>query len=497
MPPHRFRLSLLVALTAVALGAPPASHDVVPRAASSHAYGAGGTEADRGSRAGGARVELLPVPVDADVLLITPARGLALAEAHARLLAAGFDSVAPRPGDLAVRVRVRRGADATAVAARIAAGGDAIGARGVEPDAVVRAARVPDDPMYVRQARYLEVVHAPAAWEVSTGGAGVLIAIIDTGIAFDHPDLRDRIYRNPREQPLSGRDDDGNGCVADFAGCNFVTLATADPMCGYDAPPPNARAWDDDGHGSFVAGLAAAAGDNATGITGIAWQARLLSVKVLDCTATGRIADAAAGIRYAARMGADVINVSFGATNDSLVLREVVAEAQARGALVVASAGNDGRPGLTYPAAYPGVISVAASGRVGPAGIDYRALAAFTNFGAVDVMAPGVNVLSAVPGEFCGTHGWICTDGAYATASGSSFATPIVTGAVALLRARFPDVSAALLRMLLLNSRQAGALPGDPGLLDVGAALVAPVYRAGVPGVGRAGGGAPGGPAPR
>ena len=451
--------------------------------------------AARSADAAARRVELFPVPADTDVVLVSPARGLDVAAAHARLAAAGFDALRPGAGEAAVRVRVPRGGDATALAARLAASGLA---RGVEPDAIVRAARLPDDPMYARQSGYLEVIRAPAAWEISTGGVGVLIAIIDTGIGFDHPDLRERIYRNPREQPLSGRDDDGNGCVADFAGCNFVTLATADPDCGYDVPPPNARAWDDDGHGSFVAGLAAAAGDNATGMTGVAWQARLLSVKVLDCTATGRIADAAAGIRYAARMGAHVINVSFGTTNDSLVLREVILEAQAHGALVVASAGNDGRPGITYPAAYPGVISVAASGRVGPTGIDYRALAAFTNFGAVDVMAPGVNVLSAVPREFCGTHGWICTDGPYASASGSSFATPIVAGAAALLRARFPEAAAPLLRMLLLNSRQPGALPGDPGLLDIGAALEAPLYRAGVPGATRAGdAGAPPGPAPR
>ena len=188
------------------------------------------------------------------------------------------------------------------------------------------------------------------------------------------------------------------------------------PSCGYSEPPPNWRAWDDERHGTFVAGLAAAAGNNGTGITGIAWQARILPVKVLDCTATGRIADAAAGIRYAARMGADVINVSFGASNDSLVLREAIQEAQTRGAVVVASAGNDGRRGATYPAAYPGVIAVAASGLVTGGGIDYRAPASFTNFGAVDIMAPGVNVLSTVPPELCGQRGWICTDGPYAVA---------------------------------------------------------------------------------
>ena len=281
-------------------------------------------------------------------------------------------------------------------------------------------------------------------------------------------------------------DADGNGCIADIVGCNFVSLSTADPSCGYTMAPPNWRTADDEGHGTFVAGLAAAAGNNSRGISGIAWNARILPVKVLDCTATGRIADAAAGIRYAARMGADVINVSFGATSDSLVLREAVQEAQARGAIIVASAGNESQQSLTYPAAYPGVISVAASGRLTEQGVDYRSLASFTNFGGVDVMAPGVGVISTVPESACGTRGWVCLDGPYASASGSSFATPIVTGAVALLRARYPDLSPMLLRALLLDSRQAGTLSSDPGLLDIGAALERPIYEAEAAGLSRA-----------
>ncbi len=452
----------------------------------------------RGLRAGAADVTVrraagvvLPIPAGTDLILVSPIRSLDVGALRTRLVSAGFDALPARIDDTAVTVRVPGGTDGGALAARIEATGLA---RGVEPNAAVHADRVPNDPLYERQARYMDVIHASAAWDVTTGGAGVTIAVVDSGVSYNHLDMRERIATNAREQPFSGRDDDNNGCTADYAGCNYVSLGTADPSCGYTLPPPNGFASDDDGHGTFVAGLAAAAGNNGIGIAGVAWQARILPVKVLDCTATGRISDAAAGIRYAARMGADVINVSFGGSNDSLVLREAVEEAQLRGALVVASAGNDGRRGLTYPAAYPGVISVAASGLVGPTGVDYGTLASFTNFGTVDVMAPGVNVLSTVPGELCGTHGWICTDGPYASASGSSFATPLVSGAAALMRARYPDVSAQLLRILLLNSRQPGAQPSDPGLLDVGAALSAPLYRIGAPGTARPSGGAPIGP---
>ncbi|MGE3857678.1 MAG: S8 family serine peptidase, partial [Dehalococcoidia bacterium] len=178
-------------------------------------------------------------------------------------------------------------------------------------------------------------------------------------------------------------------------------------------------------------------------------------------------------------------NVSFGATTDSLVLREAVQEAQARGAIIVASAGNESQSAITYPAAYPGVISVAASGRYTAQGIDYRSLASFTNFGGVDVMAPGVAVLSTVPAAACGNRGWSCLDGPYASASGSSFATPIVAGAVALLRAVHPDLSGAMIRSLVLDTRQPGTLAGDPGLLDIGAAIERPLYTGAVAGTSR------------
>ena len=417
-------------------------------------------------------------------MLIAPVTGMAVEELRRALTSHGFEVVPDAGSDAFAVVRVPTGTAADALAARIA---QTVNVRNIESDAVVRALREPNDPLYRNgQSRYLDVIGAARAWDRTTGGEGVVIAIIDSGVAWDQPDLRERIFYNTRETPLSNVDADGNGCVADIVGCNFVSLSTADPSCGYTVAPPNWETRDDEGHGTFVAGLAAAQGNNGIGVTGVAWNAKILPVKVLDCTATGRISDAAAGIHYAARMGAHVINVSFGATTDSLVLREAVEEAQARGAIIVASAGNEGQRAITYPAAYPGVISVAASGRQGSEGIDYRSLASFTNFGSVDVMAPGVNVLSTIPELSCGNRGWVCLDGPYASASGSSFATPIVAGAVALLRAQYPDVSPAIIRALLIDSRQPGTLPSDPGVLNIGAALERPLYREGLPGTSRA-----------
>ena len=424
----------------------------------------------------------------ADRVLVAPVTGMD-GDALRDALAAHHFDVVPQTGDDAFAVvRVPSGMRVDDLARKIAS---SVAVRAIEGDGIVRAMRTPDDALYASgQARYLELIGAPRAWDRATGG-DVLIAVIDSGIAWDQPDLEGRIFYNTRETPLSNVDADNNGCVGDIVGCNFVSLATADPSCGYTLAPPNWLTNDDEGHGTFVAGLAAAAGNNAIGVTGVAWNARILPVKVLDCTATGRIADAAAGIRYAARMGAQVINVSFGATTDSLVLREAVEEAQARGAIIVASAGNESQRAITYPAAYPGVISVAASGRITPQGLDYRALAAFTNFGGVDVMAPGVNVLSTVPQSACGNRGWVCLDGPYASASGSSFATPIVAGAVALLRSLHPDLSAAMIRALILDTRQPGSGANDPGIIDVGAAAERPVYRESAAGLSRASSGDP------
>ena len=437
-----------------------------------------------------AAVRVLPVAGQVDLLLVRPRSGVTVGVLAAALRRAGLD-VRPTPAlARAVRVAVPRGSDAAALADRIATGGAVHRlVLGVEPDARVAAERLPDDPLYPEQQDYFAAIHAPAAWELVTGTPAVTVAVIDSGLALAHPDLAPRLAFNPAESPINGSDDDGNGCIDDVVGCSFVSLETADPSCGYVTPPPHPFVEDDEGHGSFVSGIAAAAGNNGDGVAGVAWNVRLLPVKVLDCTATGRIADAAAGIRYAIARGADVINISFGSRSDSDVLRAAVEEAIAAGVVVVASAGNDGADSVTFPAAYPGVIAVAASGRFGAGGIDYAQPAEFSNFGGrVDVFAPGRRLLSTVPHALCGRRGWFCEDGPYAFATGTSFAAPVVAGAAALLRAQHPGLLPALVRSRLI------ATAAPLGLIDLEAAVSAAFYSAGLPGTSRAGGGAPAGP---
>lgn len=445
-------------------------------------------------------------PPDSDFLYVQPIEGITPAALAQALVGLGF--VPATPLTSGVRLRIDD-APPDALAARLA---DTGLVRSVEADAVVHAAQLPgdpdappaaNDPLYdTAQHAYLDAIGAPAAWAAAgtaeTEDSGVLIAVVDTGVDFDHPDLVSRLAINDADVFFDGHDDDGNGCADDIVGCSFVSLATADPSCGYDTEPPHWQIRDDEGHGSFVAGVAAATGGNELGITGVAPDARILPVKVLDCTATGRISDAAAGIRYAADMGADVINISFGAPGDSPALREAVEYAQARGAIIVASAGNDGSRGITYPAAYPGVIAVAASGvHVGDA-LDYRLTAPFAEFGpGIDFLAPGVDLLSTVPAALCGLNQWVCVpDGAYARGTGSSFATPVVAGALALLLGAHPDLSPEFAVSMLETARHPAASGQQGRLLDVGAALQRELFRLGVPGTSRgAGGGSPQGPA--
>ncbi len=214
---------------------------------------------------------------------------------------------------------------------------------------------------------------------------------------------------------------------------------------------------------------------------------------------TARVCDdGAQEVRFEdARRGAEIINVSFGTRSDSPVLREAVEVAQRTGALVVASAGNDGRRGVTYPAAYPGVIAVAASGQRAAAGLDYTRVAAFADFGlGVTLIAPGVDLFSTIPQAVCGHVEWECEGEPYARGSGSSFATAVVAGAAALARAQLRGVDTALVEQAV---RASGTThdPAQPPLLDLRRLAAVRLYGIGVPGTsnaGNAGGSDAGGP---
>jgi thermitase len=266
----------------------------------------------------------------------------------------------------------------------------------VEPDLPVHALYASNDPD-LRLQWALGKVRAPQAWELVRGDEGPLVAVLDTGVSRAHPE---------------------------FTG---VLVGGRDLVNGDD------DADDDHGHGTHVAGIAAAAGNNAIGGAGVAPGARILPVKVLAQDGSGSTSTVVEGIRYAVAAGARVINLSLGSAFDSWALREAVQEAVAQGVVVVAAAGNNGTTTRFYPAAYPGVMAVGAT-------TQDDARASFSNHGEwVTVAAPGQSIY----GPVLGGHGYM---------SGTSMAAPHVAGAVALLMAANPTVTASRLKEIVATT---------------------------------------------
>jgi thermitase len=293
----------------------------------------------------------------------------------------------------------------------------------------------------------LATIDAFDAWEVSRG-AGVTIAVVDSGVALTHPDLAPQLTGNPGERgagrETNGEDDDGNGLVDDWRGWDFVTE---------DDTPSDAN-----GHGTHVAGIAAAAVGGGE-VVGVAPDADLLAVQALNAGASGTSADTAAAFAYAGDLGARVVNASIGATTASSAERKAIHDHP--DTLFVVAAGNAGRDArTTYPCAYdePNVLCVGASTTI-------DGVASFSNFGdtAVDLFAPGVSILSDA------------LFGGYAFKQGTSMATAHAAGAAALVAAEHPDWTPTEIKWALMQSvdqRPAFATTSvSGGRLDAAAAL--------------------------
>jgi len=292
-----------------------------------------------------------------------------------------------------------------------------------ELDHAIHAAEafIPNDPGWPNQWGPLKM-GAPVAWSITTGAPHVVIAVLDSGTQLTHPDLAANLWTNPGELPDNGLDDDGNGKADDIWGWHFYHEWAWDGTQYTYLPRQDNRVADDYGHGTHVAGIAAARIHNGVGIAGMAGTARLMTVKVLDQYGNGWYSDLAQGIVYAVDNGARVINISAGGKPSSQMLQEAVDYAHARGALVVAAAGNDGGAVL-YPAACEGALAVAATDQN-----DLRA--SFSNHGPqVDVAAPGVSIYST----------WY--RGNYFIRSGTSMATPHVAGLAALIWSARPHLT--------------------------------------------------------
>lgn len=295
-----------------------------------------------------------------------------------------------------------------------------------EPSSVASTQFVtPSDPRFSAQSA-LTQIRADEAWAIARGGA--TIAVVDTGADLDHPDL------------------------------------AANLLDGYDFFNGDNDPEDDHGHGTHVSGIAAAIGNNAVGIAGVAWQSKILPVKACGADIKCSLPALAAGIIYSADKGAKVINVSAGGYNQFFGLLKTVEKtlcravsyASDKGALVVSAAGNDSRSTRLFPAACPGAIAV---GNVTDSDQRYVDPADGSNFGAwVDIAAPGVNILSTVPiGGTCS----FCNSSGYGSATGTSMSSPLVAGAVAVLLSRETLSNTQILERL---QRTAVELPSDAQL---------------------------------
>ncbi|MCS7176561.1 MAG: S8 family serine peptidase [Candidatus Kapabacteria bacterium] len=287
----------------------------------------------------------------------------------------------------------------------------------------------PNDPRFSAQ-WFLQRIAATGAWDITRGDTAITIAVIDTGTDWEHEDLAANIWRNPREVPGNGVDDDGNGKVDDVRGWDFVGNVTLQQaMSGQfrEDNDPKVRPTASGGlaHGTQTAGCASAVTDNATGIASAGFRCRIIPIKCAsDNPQTPGVWRGYEAILYAARLGAHIINTSWGGGGGSATEYQVIQQAIALGSLVVAGVGNNGVNvdyAPFYPACYPGVLSVGATTLS-------DAAASWSNYGvAVQVYAPGENILTTTPNDGYGTTG------------GTSFSGPIVAGVAALVKTLHRD----------------------------------------------------------
>jgi len=307
-----------------------------------------------------------------------------------------------------------------------------------EPEHIYTTNQLPNDPYLSSTGTWgqtyqdlwgLYKINATSAWNTALGD-GVIVAVVDTGIDYNHPDIAANIWINKGEIPNNGIDDDHNGYIDDVRGWDFTTN-TNDPI-------------DHFGHGTHVAGTIAAVGNNGIGVIGIAWHAQVMAVKGLNDFGSGDDTTLAPAITYAANNGADVINASWGGSGSSKTIEDAIKFAYNLGVVFVAAAGNSSQDALNFfPANSPEAITVSASDSADQ-------LAYFSNFGSkIDVAAPGVDVLSL---QAAGTKLGPVVSPGYCRLQGTSMAAPHVSGVAALILSQNSAYSGEQVRQVIRAS---------------------------------------------
>ncbi len=348
------------------------------------------------------------------------------------------------------------------------------------PNYQYQVVTTPNDPLYSQQ-WWLPQIAADSGWNITTGGNNVTIAVIDTGFALNHEDLTSRWAENSGEEGLTHTgdrcwtgvsvdkktnhcDDDADGYNDNWRGWDFVS-SDNDPMVGTTNPNGQYAM-----HGTMTSGLAGAATNNGVGVAGANWGARIMPLQAMSDDGTGYTDDIASAVRYAADHGAKAISMSLGSSAPDYYMQSQIDYAISKGVSVIAAAGNDGCNCMLYPANFPEVIAVGASDQS-----DNRAY--FSSYGTnLDVMAPGYGSIR--------TTTWSAsnpTANYTISAAGTSIATPIVSGLVALLYSRLPSATPDdIARILAKGAHKVTGMSGADrtdlygyGRIDVYGSLVA------------------------
>ncbi|MDD1729229.1 MAG: S8 family serine peptidase, partial [Methanospirillum sp.] len=334
-------------------------------------------------------------------------------------------------------------------------------APGDEPVSAESVSGSPNDPRFSEQWALANAgqnsgtsgadIGALSAWSATTGSSSVVVAVIDSGVDYTHPDLAANIWTNPGEIAGNGVDDDGNGYIDDIHGWDFINNDN-DPM-------------DDNGHGTHCAGVIGAVGNNGVGITGVDQHVKIMPLKVLGKDGNGDMASILKSIAYARTMGADVISCSWGGTAKSQALADAVSGTNTLFACAAGNSGINTDVIPQYPSGfdYPQIISVAAS-------TAKDGIPSYSNYGSksVDVAAPGDGIISTYPTGL---------GNQYMSMKGTSMATPHVAGLAALLLSKQSDLPPAELKQLILNNAdKVSAFSGKTvsgGRIDAGKTLAA------------------------
>ena len=363
---------------------------------------------------------LTPLSYDSTRVLVTFANPATDANNIAELQSSTVAQSVDQLGFGIYRVNLKPTATVTSATSKLAT---LPGVQSAQPDYKIQIERTPNDPSFTSQWAFNNTgqnggtagadIRLPAAWNVSTGTGNTIVAVIDTGIDYRHPDLAPNLWQNPGEIPGNGIDDDGNGFRDDRIGANFIDN-TGDP-------------YDTNSHGTHVAGIIGAKGGNAVGVAGIDWNVRIMALKFIGPNG-GFTSDAVRAMNYAVTNGAKIINNSWGGGGYDAATSAAIGRARNAGVIVVNAAGNNGSDNDQspfYPANYitqsDNVITVAATD-------SQDKLSSYSNFGrnTVTLGAPGTDILSTLPNNRYGSY------------SGTSMATPMVSGALALLWDQHP-----------------------------------------------------------